>query len=249
MNTEENLNAYKGAYETKFKFYDENQWYLNEYSAQMAKTIRHEALKSILSLGIGHQVVSNKIISLLDEKILSHYEIVEGSAEIIDNFRNNCEHENISVHEAYFENFQTDIKFDAIEMGFVLEHVDDPLLILQRFKSLLKDSGVLFVAVPNARSLHRLIGNKAGLLEDLYSLSEHDFELGHKRYFDLNSICELVELAGYNIVKKHGLMLKPITGDQISKLNWGSNIIEALMGIGIDYPEISNCIYIEARIK
>jgi hypothetical protein len=51
MNQEENLNAYKDAYEVQFKFYDENQWYLAQYASLMSDTILKESLKSVLSLG------------------------------------------------------------------------------------------------------------------------------------------------------------------------------------------------------
>ena len=43
---------------------------------------------------------------------------------------------------------------------------------------------MLAIVVPNARSLHRLIGERAGLIDDLYRLSEHDLAVGHRRYFD-----------------------------------------------------------------
>jgi SAM-dependent methyltransferase len=248
MNQEENLNAYKDAYEVQFKFYDENQWYLAQYASLMSDTILKESLKSVLSLGIGHQVVSNQLLSLLKENVISNYEIVEGSASIISNFLNANQNISIGVHESFFENFDSVKKFDAIEMGFVLEHVDDPLLILKRFKSFLNPGGTIFVSVPNARSLHRLIGHKAGLLNNMYSLSNHDLELGHKRYFDLDTISSNIEDAGYRIVKSKGLMLKPITGDQINQLKWDNNIISALMEIGLDYPEIANCMYLEAKI-
>jgi len=141
------------------------------------------------------------------------------------------------------------MKYDSIEMGFILEHVDDPELILARYKNFISETGSIFIAVPNAKSLHRVIGEKAGLVGDIYKLSECDLQLGHKRYFDLNSLEELVHRAGLKIVDKKGLMLKPITGLQIKKLGWQQNIIDALLEIGLDYPEIANCIYIEAKLK
>jgi 2-polyprenyl-3-methyl-5-hydroxy-6-metoxy-1,4-benzoquinol methylase len=243
----ENLDNYKDAYKQNFKFHDENIWYLTLYASLMCKKIKEKNFKSVLSLGIGHNVVSDEITKLLKTD-LDLYHIVEGSPEIIADFKTRNDFPKIKLHNSYFEDFNPEVKYDAIEMGFVLEHVDDPLLIIERFKNFLNKDGIMFISVPNAKSLHRLIGHRAGLLPNLYELSQYDLELGHKRYFDLDSIIALVQKAGLQIINQKGLMLKPITGEQIKKINWGINIIDALMDIGQDYPEISNCIYLESTL-
>ena len=240
----EDLNTFKSAYNKEFKFYDENQWYLKQYSKYLINTVKSKSCKNILSLGIGHQVVSESIISILGSH-LKTYCIIEGAIDIIKKFKQENDTTNIELIHSYFEDFVTKDKYDAIDMGFVLEHVDNPELIINRFKNFLSPNGIIFISVPNAKSLHRLIGHKAGLLKDMYKLSDYDLQLGHKRYFDLDSLTQLVTSCGLKTVTKKGLMLKPITGNQIETLNWDKSIIDALMDIGEDYPEISNCMYIE----
>ncbi|MDW8301630.1 MAG: methyltransferase domain-containing protein [Bacteroidia bacterium] len=214
----------------------------------MAGTIVTQKLKSVLSLGIGYQVVSGGFVSMLTNQQIDSYDIVESAESIIAEFRDRHKAiNNINLYHNYFENFSSNKKYDAIEMGFILEHVDDPQFILNRFKDFLTENGMIFIAVPNARSLHRLIGHYADLLPNIYELSQYDLQLGHKRYFDLPHIEDLVNSCGLKIITKKGLMLKPITGEQIKKLGWGDNIISALMIIGESYPEIANCIYIEAQ--
>ncbi|GIV30222.1 MAG: hypothetical protein KatS3mg028_1288 [Bacteroidia bacterium] len=44
--------------------------------------------------------------------------------------------DNIFYHLEYFEDFNFDKQFDRIEMGFILEHVDDPLFILNKYKKI-----------------------------------------------------------------------------------------------------------------
>lgn len=244
----ENLNEFKDAYKEAFMFYDENLWYLGVYSTLISNKIVENGYKNVLSLGLGHNVVSSSLIKLL-EKNLNNYDIVEGSIDIIKDFEKKNKNNKIRLYNSYFENFIPDNKYDSIEMGFILEHVDDPKLIIDKYKNYINKNGSIFIAVPNAKSLHRIIGNKAGLLNDMYMLSEYDLQLGHKRYFDLNSIEELLIKSGLQIVDKKGLMLKPITGDQIKKLGWQQNVIDALLEIGLNYPEISNCIYIEAKLN
>ena len=71
-------------------------------------------------------------------------------------------------------------------MGFILEHVDDPLLILRHFR-ISRPDGRMFLAVPNAEVLNRRLGQLAGLLDDVTELSENDQLLGHVAFLhDLN---------------------------------------------------------------
>lgn len=237
---------FSAAYAPIFKFYQENHWYLTHYAKRICQVIKSRRINSMMSLGIGYRAVSSRIIEHVGLE-LDSYLILEGSVSIINDFLlANDLPPGVETLHTYFEEFETKQTFQAIEMGFVLEHVDDPGAIVRKFAHFLSNDGVMFIAVPNARSLHRLIGHHSGLLKDLYHLSEHDIQLGHKRYFDLESISQLVRDAGLKIIRSQGLMLKPITADQIEQLGWGEEIIQALMHIGDDYPEIANCILLEA---
>lgn len=240
------LDSFKMAYDKNFKFYDENILMLSWYSQKLIKTLQHKRFKSILSLGIGHKVVSKAVVTELGHS-LEKYLIIEGSHTIINEYKNDIKlPDNVHLQEALFEEFDTEEKFDAIEIGFVLEHVDDPLFLIKRYTTFLNPNGLIFIAVPNARSLHRLVGNKAGMLDTLYRLSEHDLELGHKRYFDMESVLKLILQARLKIVNIEGIFLKPLSLSQLQSLKLSPDVIHALFSIGVEYPELSNAIYIEA---
>ena len=81
-----------------------------------------------------------------------------------------------------------------------------------------RPGGTMVVVVPNARALHRRFGHAAGLLDDLFRLSPDDLLLGHKRYFDLASITELVRAASLEVVRVEGVYLKPLTTAQLGAL-------------------------------
>ena len=180
---------------------------------------------------------------------LTRYTIVEGSREIIEAFRSETPiPSSTELIHSYFEDFQPKEKFDVIEMGFVLEHVNDPEAIIRQYQQFLAPVGTLFIAVPNARSLHRLIGHEAGLLDDLYRLSQEDLQLGHQRYFDCASLRKLVLDAGLKIVNVEGILLKPLTTGQLQSLNLPSAVVEGLLKVGVSYPDICNSILVEARL-
>lgn len=165
--------------------------------------------------------------------------VLEGSPAVIQNFKLKFPDNRSEVIETYFEEFDTKERFDLIVMGFILEHVDDPLVILKRFRKFLTPTGKLFVAVPNAEVMNRRLGHLAGMLPDMEALSENDLLLGHQRYFTVSSLTKLVSDAGYKIEKLEGIYLKPLATSQILALNLADNIIQALCEIGIDYPELS----------
>lgn len=244
------LDKYKDAYADTFKFKDENVIYLTKFADIICDDFNNHSFNSYLSLGIGFNVLSESIINkgLFANKIQRYY-IIDGSLEMINQFKEKYKNvQNINLIHSYFEDFQTDILFDRIEMGFILEHVDDPIFILTKFKKFLKPDGKIHISVPNAKSLHRLIGHYAGLLDNVYTLSEYDKMLGHKRYYDLERIKQDISDAGLKIEKVIGLMLKPCTGEQMNILGFNKSIYDALVKIGEDYPEISNCIYLCATL-
>ena len=248
MSKTENLDNYDQSYNAAFKHNDENQWGLERYARYMCEKIRANNSKNILSLGIGHQVVSDILSNELNHSV-QQYDILEGSQSIIDSFvKDKNHHDKINVILTYFEYFSSSTKYDVVEMGFVLEHVDDPQQIIEKYKSFLSPTGKMFIAVPNANSLHRQIGFEAGLLSDVHNLSDYDRQLGHKRYFDFESLTKMIDDAGLRITHKIGILLKPVTTSQMKSLGWDGNIINALLNLGQKFPEIANSIVVETSL-
>ncbi|MCP1373375.1 class I SAM-dependent methyltransferase [Dyella lutea] len=235
------------AYAPAFSFYDDNVRLLQAGLEQVLRRTRHLERLSLLSLGVGHRITIRGLLDGLGDR-LSEYLIVEGSADIIEMFNREVEPPpHVHVEQAYFEDFDTDRRFDVIEMGFVLEHVLDPALVLRRFAGFLAPEGRLMVAVPNAHSLHRLIGHEAGLLEDVHNLSEADLALGHRRYFDPQSLEALMSECGLEVVGRAGLMLKPFATAQLATLGLTPEVVRAMDEVGFGLPDVCNAVFLEAR--
>ncbi|GIV26329.1 MAG: SAM-dependent methyltransferase [Bacteroidia bacterium] len=245
----EKLNQHITAYQKGFQFFDENTLIIGKFSEFLDEKIKITLPQNVLSLGIGYEIVSSTILKYLKKNVIKKYDIIEGSDAIIKNFLKDnglSNLDSLNIIHSYFEEFESKTLYDLIEMGFILEHVDNPHQILERYKNFLSPNGVICIGVPNARSLHRLIGYEAGLLADLYALSPADIELGHKRYFDLPKILNLITECGLKYDNIKGIMLKPITTAQMKTLNFNERLYQALLKIGKNYPEISNAIYVEA---
>lgn len=235
------------AYAQEFEFFDDNVRLLRAGLVQMIRRTRDLQQFSLLSLGVGHRVTVQGLLDALAGR-LTEYVIVEGSTSIIEMFKKEVvPPAYVRLEQSFFEDFATDSLFDVIEMGFVLEHVVDPALVLRRFAGFLAPGGRLMVAVPNAHSLHRMIGHQAGLLPDVHNLSPADLALGHRRYFDPDSLEALMTECGLQIVGRAGLMLKPLTTAQLASMNLSPEIVRAMDEVGFDLPDICNAIFLEAR--
>ncbi len=240
------LDRFDAAYGAGFEFHDENLGMLSWYAERMLASLEHAGARSLISLGIGHRVVAQRIVAAVG-RWLDSYTIVEGSPLRIQEFeRASAHHPGVHLVESYFESFEPDRLVDAVEMGFVLEHVEDPELLLRRYRGFLRPGGIAIVVVPNARALHREVGHLAGLLDDLYRLSPHDLALGHQRYFDFPSIKALVERCGLRITQSEGVLLKCLTTTQLRSLGLPGEVLKAFYEVGVRYPEIANAIYLEA---
>jgi 2-polyprenyl-3-methyl-5-hydroxy-6-metoxy-1,4-benzoquinol methylase len=234
------LDVHVAAYEGKNVYDFDNEILLTWYPRRIAHVTKDA--RSVLELGLGHGFATELFSSAYTRHV-----VLEGSPAVIRNFKLKFPEDRTEVIETYFEEFDTDEKFDVIVMGFILEHVDDPFLILNRFRNFLAPAGKLFAAVPNAEVMNRRLGNLAGMLPDVGALSENDLLLGHKRYFTVDSLNKLVSDAGYGIEKIEGIYLKPFTTSQIISLNLENNIIQALCELGIGYPELSCGILAQLR--
>ena len=185
---------------------------------------------------------------LTTDQLSNHFNditVVDGSQIYCNSIRERFPH--IDVINDVFENFKTHKKFDNIILGHVLEHVDDPVLILKRVKELIKPEGVIWSAVPNSRSLHRQAAVIMGLLDRESSMSELDFHHGHKRVFSPESFRDIFYQANLKIAFFGGYWLKPISNSQIEE-SWSEEMLECAMSLGERYPDIAGEIYIVSKI-
>jgi SAM-dependent methyltransferase len=233
----DDLDSMKDAYDEHYVL--DNKLMLEWYPGRVVKMATGA---SMLELGLGHGYSTDYFA-----RNFTPYRVVEGSPEMIDRFRSRFKSDGVEIVQGYFENYDTSDRFDNIGMGFILEHVDDPGLILRRYRSFLRPGGSVFVAVPNSESLHRRFGHAAGLLDNLEHLSKADLGFGHKRYFSLASLTRLAEESGYEVVKAEGIFLKPITTGQITALDLSPAVLRGMLEVGVDYPELSNGLLIQAQ--
>ncbi len=82
----EDLNEYQSAYGPDFKFNDENVSEIDWYSRRMCADMRANKVQTVLSLGIGHRIVSQNISGELAHHLKKHT-ILEAAVEIIEDYK------------------------------------------------------------------------------------------------------------------------------------------------------------------
>ena len=237
MPSREDLNQYTEAYSGS-PFQEEYERALRRY-LHFCRT-RKISAQNYLELGIGHGITLDGLRRDF-ERVL----VLEGASAMVRKYAGR--YPNVEIVETYFEDFATEEKFDHIGVCAVLEHVDDPVAILRKYAGFLTPNGRMFIGVPSASSMHRLLAQRAGLLADPRNLSEIDLAFGHKRSCTYEDWLAIVGQAGLRIEKTAGLALKPFALSQLTALNLTAAVKDALDEFAENYPELANGLFIEAR--
>lgn len=93
------------------------------------------------------------------------------------------------VEEGYADKYQS--HFDLIIMRHVLEHFANPIEIIEKISKMLKDEGVLYVAVPNS------------LKTEKSSILDHWFRVVHTYYFNKYSLRNIFAKANVEVVQMY----------------------------------------------
>lgn len=173
----------------------------------------------------------------------AHVDVVEGSLDLAERLARR--HPDLGVHACLFEQFEPSERYDAIVLGHVLEHVDDPIALLGRARSWLAHGGRVFVSVPHAGSLHRRAAVRMGLLEFEAQLNERDREVGHRRVYSRWELERDVRAAGLQVEFNGGYWLKPVSNAQIDA-DWAPEMVDAYMELGEHHPDLAAELYVVA---
>tara|TARA_R110002072_G_scaffold279426_4_gene441417 strand:- start:4195 stop:5088 length:894 start_codon:yes stop_codon:yes gene_type:complete len=116
-----------------------------EFFIDQAPRIKKD-VKQYLEVGAGHGIFLNSAIDFFPE--VETFTAVDISASSIEIAKNFVDNPNIRFVHSDILKFQEENKFDFVTMGEVLEHVEDPIELLKKLKSLLKKDGVAFITTP-----------------------------------------------------------------------------------------------------
>ncbi len=191
--------------------------------------ISEEGASSALELGCGNGLWT----SVLCERY-PLVDVVDGSPELLAHVACICQEQpaTLNCHNVLVEEFQPpqDQKWEHIYLTFLLEHLRDPVSVLEHIRSWLARNGILFVAVPNARSIHRELAVKMGLLETVVALSDNDRRVGHRRVYTSSLLETQLAASGYSILCEKHIGMKPLSLGQMG--DYPPALVRALCAAG-----------------
>jgi 2-polyprenyl-3-methyl-5-hydroxy-6-metoxy-1,4-benzoquinol methylase len=176
---------------------------------------------------------------------------VEASTEAIKEARKKLPN-NVEIIEGLFEEVQLSRRYDNIVLTHVLEHIDDPVLVLRRVnQEWLSDDGYLFLVCPNANAPSRQIAVKMGLITHNSAITPAEREHGHRITYTLDTLERDARAAGLQVVHRSGIFFKALANFQWDRL-LNTDIIspaylEGCYQLGHIYPDLCSSIFLVCK--
>ena len=184
-------------------------------------------------------------------RLVSHFDdvtCVEASDEAIAVARQRLG-EKVQFINDRFEAASLPGKYDNIILTHVLEHIDDPVMVLRRInEEWLSDRGRFFLVCPNANAPSRQIAVKMGLITHNAAVTPAEAEHGHRCTYTLDTLERDATQAGLKVVHRSGIFFKALANFQWDRL-LATDIIskEYLDGcfkLGQQYPDLCSSIFL-----
>lgn len=201
--------------------------------------------RSALELGCGKGLWTRALGDRYDA-----VDVIDGSRELLDEVAANYgdRRAKLTTHAGLVEDFEPapGEVWQHVYVTFLLEHVVDPVAALEHIKRFLDKDGRLFIAVPNADSVHRVVAVRMGLIETTDQLSDNDRRVGHRRVYTPQLLRSQLASSGYTILQEHPIGLKPVTLKQME--TWPEEMVWAFCASGDLCPANSAYIAVEAAL-
>jgi 2-polyprenyl-6-hydroxyphenyl methylase/3-demethylubiquinone-9 3-methyltransferase len=189
--------------------------YFHEIRFQVITNMVANAKGKLLDIGCAGGTFTNELSRNTDAKITA----IDISPQAIEYARERYPHIDFQVHDASFNLPFADHSFDTVTMLETLEHVLNPVEILQDIKRVLKPKGEIIVLVPSENWYFQLgwaIWTKLPL-----GLGGNSWEEVHVQRFDGDKLRHLMEFIGYEVIeeKRPALGLLVAIRAQIKDIN------------------------------
>jgi SAM-dependent methyltransferase len=154
----------------------ENYWYrrhLAVYEWIGARVIGKRVIDLACGEGYGSEVLSRGAASVVG---------VDANPEAHDHARLRYRRQNLTYERGMVETYGTPGAYDAVVFLQTIEHVHDPVAVLEHFRSLLAPDGVAFITTPNLLTLAPEGAEK----------SDNPWHLKEYRAEEFNALCSRV---------------------------------------------------------
>ena len=154
--------------------------------------------------------------------------------------------------EGLFNDVKLPQKYDNIILTHVLEHIDNPIELLNKINTeWLSEKGKLFIVVPNANAPSRQIAVKMGLIEQNTSITPSEKEHGHNITYTLDVLESHATKSGLNVINRSGIFFKALANFQWDQLLQTDIIskeyLDGCFALGQQYPDLCSSIMLVCK--
>lgn len=216
----------------------------------MIESFKNNFVKgNCLELGSSKGFFTKRLIPYFDD-----ITCVEASNDALIEAKSILNVDNITYFNSLFETVKLPKKYDNIILTHVLEHIDNPVGLLERIQNeWLSDDGKLFLVCPNANAPSRQIAVKMGLISHNSSVTEAEKEHGHRITYTIDTLERDARLAGLSIVHRSGIFFKALANFQWDKMLQTDIIskeyLDGCYELGQQYPDLCSSILLICKKK
>ena len=197
---------------------------------------------SLLELGSFKGNLTRRFLPYFDDVTC-----VDASDVAIEDARNSLGSK-VKFVNALFEDAILPKRYDNVVMTHVLEHLDDPVLVLKRINDeWLAHGGRLFLVCPNANAPSRQIAVKMGLISHNAAVTSAEAEHGHHCTYSLDTLERDAVAAGLYVAHRSGIFFKALANFQWDRLLQTDIIskeyLEGCYKLGQQYPDLCASVF------
>lgn len=193
---------------------------------------------SVLELGCGSGITT-EILARKAKKLV----VVEGSDINIERAKERAP--GAEFISSLWEDYTPTRDFSDVVLMNGLDHVEDPVWLLQHISKWPLSRPRLHVIVNNADSLHRQLGVELKIIQFTTSMTERDALQQHHRVYTMDGLENDLMCGGWGIKRMQGILIKMLPNDQMRC--WDEKLIRALLEVGRFYVDLTAQLYVTAR--
>jgi len=184
-------------------------------------------------------------------RLLAHFSdvtCVEASTIALEEARHALGSKVSFVNER-FETASLPRRYDNVVLTHVLEHLDDPVLVLKRVNDeWLAEGARLFLVCPNANAPSRQIAVKMGLITHNAAVTPAEAAHGHRRTYSLDTLERDAVAGGLKVIHRSGIFFKALANFQWDRLLTtdivSKEYLDGCYKLGQQYPDLCSSIFL-----
>lgn len=227
---------------------DYSNAYIENYEFEKYKVYYRR--KKILEIGCGLEPL---FLYVNDDK---EFTIVEPSEQFYNHAKKlSTYYKNVTCIKGFFEEEAEKLaeKYDMIICSSLLHEVSAPHELLEAIKTVCNKDTVIHINVPNAYSMHRLLGVEIDILHDIHDKTENNIVMQQNTNFDMKKLKFVVENEEMEIIEEGSFFIKPFSHRQMQEMMHrhiiDERVLDGLYRMSKYMPEFGSEIYVNCKIQ